>query len=111
MKQILIAMFVSGVLAAGAYARPKSYSVSMPEKIDVGSVALKPGNYHLRLDGSTAIFLNDDSKEVAKAPVTVTNADRKFAHTEVLYSRKADNTEQLTGVDLGGTRMKLQFRN
>lgn len=111
MRQILIAMFVSGALAAGAYARPKTYSVSMPEQVEVGTVALKPGNYRLRLDGSTAVFLNDDAKEVAKAPVTVTNTDRKFAHTEVLYSRKADNTEKLTGVDLGGTKMKLQFPN
>lgn len=111
MKQFLMGMVMAGAWVASAHGGPKSYHVRMPEKVAVGGAALDPGDYHVRVEGATAIFLDGSSKEVAKAPVTVKNADRKFEHTEVLYTKRADNAEHLTGLDIGGTKLELEFRN
>ena len=77
----------------------------------VGSAELKPGDYRVRLEDNTAVFINQDAKEAAKAQVDVTTEAKKFDRTEVRIAKEPDNSERMTGIDLGGTKLKLVFRN
>ncbi|WP_321470657.1 hypothetical protein [uncultured Paludibaculum sp.] len=111
MNKLMMAAIFVGMSVASAHGGPKKYSVKVPEKVEVGSIALQPGDYRVAVEGTTAVFFDDHSREIAKAPVTVSTADRKFEHTEIMYTKGADKAERMTGVDIGGTKLKLQFRN
>lgn len=111
MKRLLVVLAVSGLCSGLANAGVKTYHVSVPEKVAVGSAELKPGDYRMRLENNTAVFINQDAKEAATAQVDVTTEAKKFDRTEVRIAKEPDNSERMTGVDLGGTKLKLAFRN
>lgn len=111
MTRFLMILAVSGMCTGLANAGTKTYHVSVPEKVVVGSGVLKPGEYRMRLEDTTAVFLNQDQKEAAKAHVDVTTEAKKFERTEVRIAKEPDNSERMTGIDLGGTKLKLMFRN
>lgn len=111
MNRFLMILAVSGLCTGLANAGAKTYRVSVPEKVVVGSAELKPGDYRVRLEDNTAVFINQDAKEAAKAQVDVTTEAKKFDRTEVRIAKEPDNSERMTGIDLGGTKLKLVFRN
>ncbi|MBN9663391.1 MAG: hypothetical protein J0H49_34645 [Acidobacteria bacterium] len=111
MTRFLTILAVSGMFAGLACAGTKTYHVNVPEKVVVGSGLLKPGEYRMRIEDKTAVFLDEDSKEAAKAHVDVTTEAKKFERTEVRIAKEPDNSERMTGIDLGGTKLKLMFSN
>ncbi|MGC4055450.1 MAG: hypothetical protein QM757_42015 [Paludibaculum sp.] len=111
MNRFLMILAVSGLFAGMANAGVKTYHVSVPEKVMVGSAELKPGEYRMRIENTTAVFIDQNAKEAARAEVDVTTEDKKFDRTDVRIAKKPDQSERMTGIDLGGTKLKLEFRN
>lgn len=108
MKILLLGLAFTGLLMAGA--RSKSYSLTVTEKLMVGSAQLKPGQYHMKVEASNAVFFDNEQRQVAKAPVTVATVARKFDNTEILSSRMANNSEKLDAIELQGTKLKVEFK-
>lgn len=111
MTRILAVLATMGLCAGFACAGTKTYHVNVPEKVVVGSAELKPGPYRMMLEDNTAVFIGEDAKRGVTARVEVTTESRKFEHTEVRISRSNGDAERMTGIDLGGTKLKLVFPN
>ena len=109
MRKLMLVLTVAGLWTVNAKTGLKSYSVSIPEKCVVGAAQLKPGEYRVKIDGSVAIFSDNETNRVTKAPVTVTTAETKFEHNEVFLHKAPDNSERLTEIELQGTKLKLDF--
>ena len=95
-------------LAGASFASAKTYSITLGNPSIVGQTQLKPGGYKLRLEGSKVAFVDKADKTVATADVKVENSTRKFPITEVV-SKTNGSAQQIEGINLGGTRMTLDF--
>ncbi|MGJ5817960.1 hypothetical protein [Paludibaculum fermentans] len=111
MSRFLIVLAISGLCAGAASAGTKTYHVNVPEKVVVGSAELKPGPYRMKLEDNSAVFIGEDAKQGVVARVEVTTESKKFERTEVRISRGSGDSERMTGIDLGGTKLKLVFPN
>lgn len=109
MRHLLTAFLILGLWVTNAKPGPKRYSVNIPDQCTVGSVQLKPGDYHIQLNGSTAVLSDNGSKKVAEVPVTVTTAERKFDHGTVDTRKGADNQNKLVAIEIEGTKLRVQF--
>jgi hypothetical protein len=97
----ILALCSLGVLSA------KSYDIVLTGPASVGTLQLKPGAYHLKVDGSNAVFTDHKSKTYT-TPVKVQNADKKFNDTRV-QSSKDGATDRINEIDLGGSTTVLGF--
>ncbi|MDR3703791.1 MAG: hypothetical protein P4L56_29345 [Candidatus Sulfopaludibacter sp.] len=94
-------------LSAGTVPSGKQYSVTFAKPVQVGSVKLAAGDYKLKVDGSTATFVNSHKKEFS-APVKVEPAAKKASATAV--ETKDDNgVSQVTAIDISGADFKFVF--
>jgi hypothetical protein len=94
-------------LSAGTVPSGKQYSITFAKPVQVGSVKLAAGDYKLKVDGSTATFVNSHKKEFT-APVKVQPASKKAPMTAV--ETKDDNgVSQITAIDIGGADFKFVF--
>ena len=100
-----IVMF--GLLAV-ALASAKTYTFSILEPAQAGAVQLKPGEYHLRLDGSQ-VALMDESGHQLDAAATVEEMDHKFDQTSVT-TLDVDGIRRIESVQLGRTTHKVVFQ-
>jgi hypothetical protein len=96
-------MFGLGTLAL-AVASAAGNSISLSQPTWVGNAQLKPGNYKVALQGSTAVFTT--GKTVVEAPVTVEKSDRSVNETEV-----ETKGSHITEIRLGGTSTRLVFKD
>jgi hypothetical protein len=87
-----------------AVASAASYNVSLPALTRVGETELKPGQYKVSVEGEKATF-SSGKKVVAEVPVTVENATKKYANTEVSSSNSSLQT-----ISVGGTTMKIVLK-
>ena len=83
------------------YAKSYGFDISLP--IHVGKAQLKPGRYHLTVEGDIATFKSEDGGSFT-APCKVQNGDKKFKSTVVNSAG-----EKIESIELGGTTMKVQF--
>ncbi len=104
MTRWLIALALAGVSIASA----KTYSVTVAEPYVVGTKTLMPGDYRLELQGSQVLFLTDQHKTAAEAAVTVENEHQKYENTAIV-SKHVGDQQRIEHIELGGTRMNLQF--
>jgi hypothetical protein len=95
-------------LSTLALAGTKSYDVVIPAPVQAGSVHLAPGTYKLKVEGSNAIFTGAQSRESITVPVKVQNGDTKYSAT-ALDSTKRGDTQQITSIELGGSKTRLEF--
>jgi hypothetical protein len=109
MRKLVIGILLSGLWTASAGTGPKHYNLTVSEKAMVGSTELKPGPYRLSVEGSTAVFRDTQSREIAKAPVTVSTADRKYDRTEIMMEKGTGAKERIAAIELQGTKLKLEF--
>jgi len=100
-----IVMF--GLLAV-ALASAKTYTFTISDPAQAGNVQLKPGEYHLRLDG-TQVALMDEGGHQVDAAATVEESDRKFGQTSVSIS-DVDGIHRIESVQLGGSTHKVVFQ-
>lgn len=110
MRKLLVVLAMTGLWIASAKSGVKSYSVNIPANYTLGHTQLKPGDYQVKIEGQLAIFTTGRSKQVAEAPVTVTTASAKYDRNELLSRHEPDNSDRLTGLELRGTKLKLEFK-
>jgi len=89
-------------------ASAKSYDVVLSATSRVGNTELKAGEYKLKLDGSMATFIDQDSKTYT-VPAKVETANKKFQATTIETSSNAGDMDTVTAIDLGGSNTKLEF--
>ncbi len=109
MKRLLTGLAFAGLLLAGNKAGSKTYTFTVSEKSTIGAAQLKPGEYRMKLEGSEAVFSDDQYREIAKTNVTVSTVDKKFSNTELLCSQGPDSAEKIDAIELGGTKLKVQL--
>ncbi len=103
-KKWLMTLALAGLSIASA----KTYTLTIDRPSMVGTTQLQPGDYRLKVEGSTALLTNNrDGKEV-KANVKVENAAKKFEYTAI-ESRQEGDVNHIKDVHLGGTRMTIDF--
>lgn len=95
-------------LSTLALAGTRSYDVVISAPAKAGSVQLAPGTYKLKVEGSNAIFTGEQSRESVTVPVKVENSDTKHNAT-ALDSTKQGDIQQITSIELGGSKIKLEF--
>jgi hypothetical protein len=95
-------------LASLNIASAKSYDFRIDNPTKVGSVELKPGEYHVKIEGSNAVFVPADTKKEITAPARIENSDRKFDQTMVM-TRNENGVSSLKEIDLGGSNTKVEF--
>lgn len=96
---IVCALAVSSIGIASA----KSYYFTLTAPAKAGATELKPGEYHVDIKGTDAVFTNEGGKSF-KVPVTVEQSTKKFDSTSV---DTADSV--IREIDLGGSATKLTF--
>ena len=84
-----------------------SFSISIGDKVQVGSAQLKPGDYSVSVKGSTAVF-TDENGHRTEAAVTMGTADHKFKQTSVVCSKTGD-ASRLEYIGLKGGNQELVF--
>ena len=95
-------------LSAVAMAGSKTYDLVFSAPIKAGSVQLAPGEYKLTVEGSNAIFTGAHTRQSVTVPVKVENGDTKYGAT-ALDSTMQGSTAQITSIQLGGSKTKLEF--
>ena len=108
MTNKLALLFVTVALSSVAMAGPKNYNVAFSAPTKAGSIDLAPGDYKVKVEGSNAIFTDEHTGASVTVPVTVENATTKFNAT-TLDTKTQGNTVQLVAIELGGSKVKLEF--
>jgi hypothetical protein len=94
-------------LAAAAFASPKSYEILLTAPAQAGNVQLAAGQYHLRLNGSDAIFTSVDTNHSFVASVKVATTQK---HEVTAVETHSDaGSQRISSIDLGGTTETLEF--
>ncbi|HMD70832.1 MAG TPA: hypothetical protein VKF41_05780 [Bryobacteraceae bacterium] len=103
-------LLLSGTLAIASLsiASAKRYDIRLTSPTKVANIALKAGEYTLKLEGANAIFTDVESGKTYTAPAKIEKAAKKFDVTAVETDKKAD-VEHIQSIDLGGTTTKIEF--
>ncbi len=106
----LKSLFLAGVLAMFTLpiASAKSYDINLSSPTMVGNTQLKAGEYTLKVQGSNAVFINQDNGEKYMETSKVENATSKFENTAVETTRDG-TTQYLLAIELGGSKTILKF--
>ena len=102
-KNLLFGIGLLGVSIANA----KSYHITLSEPYRIGATPLAAGDYKIVVNGSNAA-LEDEHGQV-QASGTLENETKKFDETAVV-SDNANGTPQLRTIELGGTRLQIDFK-
>lgn len=94
--------------SAVAMASPKTYDIMLDSAAKAGSAQLAPGEYKLKIEGSTAVFTAMHDRKSVTVPVKVENTNTKYGQTAVDTTKQGD-TVQITSIELGGSKTKLEF--
>ena len=91
-----------------AVAGSKSYDISLPKDAKAGELQLAAGDYKLKVDGTTATFVDSRTRKAFTAPIKMENASHKFTYTAV-ETAPDNGSERITAIDLGGSTMQVEF--
>jgi hypothetical protein len=108
MTNKLALLIIAVALSTLAIAGPKNYNVVLTTPTKAGTVDLAPGDYKVKVEGSNAIFTDEHTGASVTVPVKVENTETKFNST-VLDTTMQGKTAQLTSIELGGSKVKLEF--
>jgi hypothetical protein len=108
MTNKLALLIVAVALSTAAIAATKNYNVVLSTRTKAGSVDLAPGDYKMKIEGSNAIFTDEHTGASVTVPVKVENTPTKFNAT-TLDTRMQGTTAQLLAIELGGSKVKLEF--
>ena len=103
LKNLLFGICLFGVTIASA----KSYHIILSEPYKIGATQLTPGDYRVVVNGTNAA-LEDEHGQV-QASGSLENEAKKFDQTAVV-SDNAKGTPQLRTIELGGTRLQIDFK-
>ena len=100
-NQTISALCITALFTAAiAFGGSKTFSIG--SDLTVGTHKLKAGNYEVELKKDQAIITNDAGKSFS-LPVTIQNAEKKFANTVAV----SPDSSKLTEIDLEGTTTRL----
>jgi hypothetical protein len=94
-------------LSSLAFAGTKTYNIILDSATKAGDTELKAGEYKLKVEGSEAVFTQND--KTWKAPVKIQNSNKKFEQTTVETSSAGGEMGTIKAIDLGGSNTQLQF--
>ena len=94
-------------LSSLAFAGTKTYNIILDSPTKAGDTELKAGEYKLKVEGSEAVFTQND--KTWKAPIKIQNVNKKFEQTTVETSGAAGDMGTIKAIDLGGSTTQLQF--
>ena len=100
----LATLLVLGVAILSA----KTYTFSISDEAQAGQVQLKPGAYHVKIEGSQVV-LSDSSGQKIDANAKLETTGEKFDQTAV-ETTKVGGANRIQWVELGGTRDKVVFQ-
>ncbi len=86
----------------------RSYSVAIPNTVQVGANQLRAGDYTLKVNGSQVEFRDEQGNKV-DLPATIQEGDRKFEYTAVDMS-KENGQDRLKSIELEGTKNTVVFQ-
>ena len=92
------------LLTGMAFAISKSFTVTLPETVNIGGTALKPGDYKAQLQDQKLIIKH--GHESAEAAVKIETVDKKYGNTSVSYA-KENGTNKMESIQVGGTHMRV----
>jgi hypothetical protein len=106
----LRSLLLTGALALSSISllSAKSYDIILSSPAQAGSLHLAAGEYTVKVQGTNAVFTKVDSGKKVTAPVKVEKTGKKFDYTAV-ESTNVNGTEQVKGIELGGSTTLLQF--
>ncbi|MGP8245703.1 MAG: hypothetical protein ACLQVN_14440 [Bryobacteraceae bacterium] len=107
MKKLLLLIGLVS-LSSLSFAGTKSYELVLDSPAKVGALQLAPGDYKVKLDGSTAIFTDTRTNNSVSTAVKVETNGKKFAHTAV-DSTKDGAADRVESIEFGGSTTKLAF--
>ena len=93
-------------VAGLALASAKSYSVTLFQDATFGTTELKPGQYKLEVNDTTATI--HQGKLQGEAPVKIEEGEQKFNTTSVRYDTSGAKP-RIQEIRIGGTKTKLVF--
>ena len=100
-------LFLSlSTLAVGIASAATSYNLTLHTPATVAGKELKPGNYKVQVEGSSATIKGDGGS--VQAQVTPTQNASKYSSTTVQY-HVANGKNRVEEIRLGGTSTKLIF--
>lgn len=88
----------------------KSYDFSLSNPVTAGTVKLEPGRYTVKVDGTSATLILNKNNKTIQVPMKVAEGTTKFK-TTALNTKQGASTVELTSIDLGGSKMKVEFTN
>jgi hypothetical protein len=104
-----LTLFIGAVaLSTVAVAAPKSYNVVVSTPMKAGKIALAPGDYKVKVEGTNAVFTDSHTRESITVPVKIENSGAKFTSTALDTTKQGDTT-QIKSIELGGSNTKLEF--
>ena len=106
-KRFTILALLSALLLS-AKMGTKTYTFSISNQAIAGNAQLKPGEYHIKLDGAQVV-LTDKSGLRIDTTATVETAERKFDQTAVATAKES-GTDRIIYIELGGSSNKVVFQ-
>ncbi|MGJ5816501.1 hypothetical protein [Paludibaculum fermentans] len=88
----------------------KSYDFSLSAPVNAGTVKLEPGRYTVKVDGTSATLILAKNNKTIEVPMKVAEGTTKFKTTAV-NTKQGGSAVELTSIDLGGSKMKVEFSN
>lgn len=101
-KNFAFLTFTAALAWAGA-----GSTVNLPKPAVLAGTELKPGDYKLELNGTTAVLKH--GKVSVEAPVTVENGPNKYSQTSACCLGD-DGKYHLQEIRVGGTNTKITFK-
>jgi hypothetical protein len=95
------------VLLLSAKVFTKTYTFAISDQAIAGNTQLKPGEYHIKLDGAQVV-LTDKSGSRIDTTAKVETTERKFTDTAVLTSKESGG-DRILYIELGGSSNRVVF--
>jgi hypothetical protein len=93
-------------LASIGVASAKSYDVVLSAPAMAGTTELKPGEYKVKLQGSEAVFTDQQSSKSFSIPVKVENGNKKFGYTSI-ESTNHGGMDTIQAIELADSNTRL----
>jgi hypothetical protein len=103
-------LFAVGALTLASFgiARAKSYDITLSSPAKAGTTELKAGAYRVKVEGSQAVFTNEESQKSVTVPVTIQHSGQKASETSVqIHSNNGVDT--IHEISLGGSDTKVEL--
>jgi hypothetical protein len=106
MRKLILLFAVAGLSVAGA----KSYDVTFASPSVLGAVEVPAGLYQLKFDGAKVTLVNASNGKRLEADATMQEMPTKFAET-IVQSKHIDGKDLVNEIQIGGTKMALDFKH